>query len=184
MKQEIADILMRKIKDPRIGFVTVTDVEVADDLRNATVYVSVYGGDAEKEATLKGLRSAAAFIRSELGKRMRMRLSAGTAVPVRCNGRAGSAYHGTAARDRRKGKERTTGMSDCPSHRGGIAERCNSFLLSVHKNPDGDALGSQLALDAGARKAGQDGIVAEYRSGSRDLSFSARARNGSGRGPS
>ncbi|MBS1128396.1 MAG: 30s ribosome binding factor (modular protein), partial [Nitrospirae bacterium] len=43
MKQEIADILMRKIKDPRIGFVTVTDVEVADDLRNAKVFVSVYG---------------------------------------------------------------------------------------------------------------------------------------------
>lgn len=73
MKQEIADILARKIKDPRIGFVTVTDVAVADDLRNATVYVSVYGGDREKEASLKGLRSASAFIRSELGKRMRMR---------------------------------------------------------------------------------------------------------------
>lgn len=73
MKQEIADILMRRIKDPRIGFVTVTDVDVSDDLRNAKVFVSVYGTDAEKEATLKGLRSAAPFIRSELGKRMRMR---------------------------------------------------------------------------------------------------------------
>ena len=71
MKQEIADILMRKIKDPRIGFVTVTDVEVADDLRNAKVFVSVYG--AEKATTLKGLESASAFIRSELGKRMRMK---------------------------------------------------------------------------------------------------------------
>ncbi len=73
MKHEIADILMRKIKDPRVGFVTVTDVDVADDLRNATVYVSVFGSDSEKEASLKGLRSASAFIRSELGKRMRLR---------------------------------------------------------------------------------------------------------------
>ena len=73
MKQEIADILMRRIKDPRIGFVTVTDVDLADDLRNATIYVSVYGSDAEKQESLKGLRSAAAFIRSELGRRMRMR---------------------------------------------------------------------------------------------------------------
>jgi ribosome-binding factor A len=73
MKQEIADILMRKIKDPRIGFVTVTDVDVADDIRNATVYVSVYGSDADKQNSLKGLRSAAPFIRSELGKRMRLR---------------------------------------------------------------------------------------------------------------
>ena len=71
MKQEIADILMRKIKDPRIGFVTVTDVEVADDLRNAKVFVSVYGSD--KASTLKGLDSASPFIRSELGKRMRMK---------------------------------------------------------------------------------------------------------------
>ena len=72
MKHEIADILMRKIKDPRIGFVTVTDVEVADDLRNAKVFVSVYGGD--KEETLTGLKSATAFIRLELGRRMRMRV--------------------------------------------------------------------------------------------------------------
>ncbi|HTG02084.1 MAG TPA: 30S ribosome-binding factor RbfA [Nitrospirota bacterium] len=73
MKEEIADILMRKIKDPRIGFVTVTDVEIADDLRNAKVYVSVYGGN--KDQTLKGLESAAPFIRSELGKRMRLKFS-------------------------------------------------------------------------------------------------------------
>jgi ribosome-binding factor A len=71
MKQEIADILMRKIKDPRIGFVTVTDVELSDDLRNAKVFVSVYGGN--KEETFKGLNSASAFIRSELGRRMTMR---------------------------------------------------------------------------------------------------------------
>lgn len=71
MKQEIADILMRKIKDPRIGFVTITDVEVADDLKNAKVFVSIYGGDKEK--TLKGLESASAYIRLELGKRMRMK---------------------------------------------------------------------------------------------------------------
>ncbi len=71
MKQEIADILMRKIKDPRIGFVTVTDVSLSDDLRNAKVFVSAYG--SERGATLRGLESAAAFIRSELGKRMRMK---------------------------------------------------------------------------------------------------------------
>jgi ribosome-binding factor A len=71
MKQEIADILMRKIKDPRIGFVTVTEVDVADDLRNAKVFVSVYG--TEKAATLKGLESASPYIRSELGRRMRMK---------------------------------------------------------------------------------------------------------------
>jgi len=71
MREEIADLLMRKIKDPRIGFVTVTDVVVSDDLRNAKVFVSVLG--LERASSLKGLESAAAFIRSELGRRMRMK---------------------------------------------------------------------------------------------------------------
>lgn len=71
MAHEIADIVMRRIKDPRIGFVTVTGVAVADDLRNATVFVSVYGGD--KAETLAGFESASAFIRSELGRRMRLK---------------------------------------------------------------------------------------------------------------
>ena len=71
MKEEIADILMRKIRDPRIGFVTVTDVVISDDLRNAKVFVSVLG--SERAETLKALEHATPFIRSELGKRMRMR---------------------------------------------------------------------------------------------------------------
>ena len=71
MKEEIADILMRKIRDPRIGFVTVTEVVVSDDLRNAKVFVSVL--DAKWSETLKGLEHATPFIRAELGKRMRMK---------------------------------------------------------------------------------------------------------------
>ncbi|OGW34473.1 MAG: ribosome-binding factor A [Nitrospirae bacterium GWC2_56_14] len=74
MKQEIAEILMRKIKDPRIGFVTVTDVEVSHDLRNAKVFVSIYGDEKSKKETLKGLESAIPFIRSELAGRMRLRI--------------------------------------------------------------------------------------------------------------
>jgi len=71
MAHEIADILMRKIKDPRIGFVTVTGVDLAADLRNAKVFVSIYGGD--KTDTLAGLKSATPFIRSETARRMRMK---------------------------------------------------------------------------------------------------------------
>lgn len=71
MLHEVADILLRKIKDPRIGFVTVTAVEISDDLRNAKIFVSVLGG--RKEETLRGLESASAFIRSELGRRMRLK---------------------------------------------------------------------------------------------------------------
>lgn len=74
MKKELGDILNRKLKDPRVGFVTVTDVEVTNDLQIAKVYVSVLGDETEKEETLHGLSKASGFIRSEIGKRIRLRV--------------------------------------------------------------------------------------------------------------
>ncbi|WP_064093670.1 30S ribosome-binding factor RbfA [Rossellomorea aquimaris] len=73
MKKELSDIIGRKIKDPRIGFVTVTDVEVSGDLQQAKVYITVLGGEDQRENTLKGLAKAKGFIRSELGQRVRLR---------------------------------------------------------------------------------------------------------------
>lgn len=73
MKKELGDILNRKIKDPRVGFVTITDVEVTGDLQQATVYLTILGSEDEKEATLKGLTKAKGFIRSEIGHRIRLR---------------------------------------------------------------------------------------------------------------
>lgn len=73
MKKELGDILTLKIKDPRVGFVTVTDVEVTGDLQQATIYISVLGSDKEKQDTLLALTKAKGFIRSEIGKRIRLR---------------------------------------------------------------------------------------------------------------
>lgn len=73
MKKEIGDIITRKIKDPRIGFLTVTDVEVTGDLQQATIYISVLGDEDQKHDTLVGLAKANGFIRSEIGKRIRLR---------------------------------------------------------------------------------------------------------------
>lgn len=73
MKKELGDIIGRKIKDPRIGFVTVTDVEVTGDLQQAKVFISVLGDDAQKENTLKALAKAKGFIRTEIGQRIRLR---------------------------------------------------------------------------------------------------------------
>ena len=72
MREEIADIVMRRVKDPRLGFVTITAVEVTDDLKIAKVYVSVLQ-KTETKNTLNILNSAKGFIRSELRKRVRMR---------------------------------------------------------------------------------------------------------------
>jgi ribosome-binding factor A len=73
MKKELSDIIGRKLKDPRIGFVTVTDVRVTGDLQQATVYISVLGDEEQRQNTLKGLAKAKGFIRSEIGQRIRLR---------------------------------------------------------------------------------------------------------------
>lgn len=69
----VSGILMRGLKDPRIGFVTITGVKVTDDLHLATVYFSVVGNEEEKSATQKGLNSARGFIRKEMGSQLRLR---------------------------------------------------------------------------------------------------------------
>lgn len=73
MKKELSDIIGRKIKDPRIGFVTVTDVQVTGDLQQAKVFISVLGDEEQRQNTLKGLAKAKGFIRSEIGQRIRLR---------------------------------------------------------------------------------------------------------------
>lgn len=73
MKKELGDIISRKIKDPRIGFVTVTEVKVTGDLQQAKAFISVLGDDKQKQDTLVGLAKAKGFIRSEIGRRIRLR---------------------------------------------------------------------------------------------------------------
>jgi len=73
LRQEIADIIMRKVKDPRLGFVTVTGVDLTDDLKIAKVFVSCLK-EEERETTLDILNAARSFIRTEVGKRVRMKV--------------------------------------------------------------------------------------------------------------
>jgi ribosome-binding factor A len=72
MREEVARMIAFELKDPRLGFVTVTRVELAHDLRYARVHVGVMGSEAEREKSLTALRSAAGFIRRELGRRLRI----------------------------------------------------------------------------------------------------------------
>ncbi len=75
IKQETGKMLLNDIKDPRIGFVTVTDVEMTGDLREAKIFVSIMGGDEQVKNSLEGLNSALGFIRREIGKRIRLRFT-------------------------------------------------------------------------------------------------------------
>ena len=75
VRAEIADLLTRGVKDPRVGFVSIMDVRMSPDLRYANVYVSLLGTDKEKKSSLIGLRQAAGWIRRELGKKLELRLT-------------------------------------------------------------------------------------------------------------
>jgi len=72
LKEEISQIVLREMKDPRIGFVSITDVEVSGDLRHAKVFISVYGDDKEKEETLEGLQQAQGYVRKLVGERVKI----------------------------------------------------------------------------------------------------------------
>jgi ribosome-binding factor A len=73
IRQELGEILARDVRDPRIGFATVTDVETTPDLSHARVWVSVIGQPAERDAALEGLQHAMPFVRRELAHRLSLR---------------------------------------------------------------------------------------------------------------
>lgn len=73
LKREITALVRSEVRDPRVGMATVTAVESSADLSVARVYISVLGDEEEKEESLRGLRAAAPFIRTELGRRLHVR---------------------------------------------------------------------------------------------------------------
>lgn len=75
IKNEISKMLLTDVKDPRIQFVTVTGVELTDDMSYAKIFVSLYGPEDKHEETWKALQKALGFMRSEIAKRIRLRFA-------------------------------------------------------------------------------------------------------------
>lgn len=75
MKQELSQIILRELKDPRIGFVTITKVVATPDLREVKCYVSIMGDTIKEKDTMHGLQSSLGFIRKEIGRRIRLRFT-------------------------------------------------------------------------------------------------------------
>jgi ribosome-binding factor A len=73
IKKELSQLIQQELKDPRIGFLTITGVDVSGDLSQAKVYLSVLGSDEQKQDALKALAKANGFLRTEIGKRIRLR---------------------------------------------------------------------------------------------------------------
>lgn len=73
LKEEISDIILRELKDPRVGFITVIDTEISPDMRHAKIYVSVMGSDEQRKENIDLLNKAQWFIRQVFMKRVRMK---------------------------------------------------------------------------------------------------------------
>jgi len=71
--KEISNLLIKGLKDPRIGFVTITSVDITSDLRQAKVYYTLMGSQDDRDQTQSGLNSSSSFVRQQLGKVLRMR---------------------------------------------------------------------------------------------------------------
>ena len=75
IQRELSDLVQREVRDPRVGMITITSVDVSPDLSHANVRVSVMGSDEEKATSLEGLASAARFLRAQLSKELNLRTS-------------------------------------------------------------------------------------------------------------
>ena len=73
IKEEISRIIRERVSDPRIGFVSITSVELTPDLKHAKIFASVLGDKSDREKTFEGLRSATSFIRGQLGNNLKIR---------------------------------------------------------------------------------------------------------------
>ncbi len=145
VRQEVAAMLTKGLKDPRIGFVSVMGVRMSPDLRYANVYVSLFGTEPERKSSLIGLRNSAGWVRRELGKRLRMRYT--PEVRFFPDESLEEVYHLEDVFEEIHEEQRLAPMIAV-----GMAEvaetlrKAERFLLTTHQNPDGDAVGSLLGL--------------------------------------
>jgi len=145
IRQEIAGLLTKGLKDPRIGFVSVMDVEMSKDLHYATVNVSLYGSEKERKSSLIALQNSAGWIRREVGRQVRLRFT--PEIRFRTDDTLDTVYALEKVFDEIR-EEREEG----PMIRIGLPavieelKACESFLITSHVSPDGDSIGSMLAF--------------------------------------
>lgn len=73
IKEEVFNIIKKHVSDPRIGFISITGVDVSSDLKNAKIYISILGTEEQKQDSMAGLESATSFIRNQLAPMLKLR---------------------------------------------------------------------------------------------------------------
>src|SRR5690606_41278791 len=90
IRRELAELIRLEVKDPRVGFITLTDVEITPDYAHAKVFFTNMTGEGDVPEILRGLRRASGFLRRELGRRIRLPTIPGPHLPYARSGGAGS----------------------------------------------------------------------------------------------
>jgi ribosome-binding factor A len=73
LREAVAELILKRVQDPRVGFVSVTGVQISPELDTARVFVTVLGDESSRKSAMEGLKSAAPFLQAELNKRVRLR---------------------------------------------------------------------------------------------------------------
>ncbi|NLN93574.1 MAG: 30S ribosome-binding factor RbfA [Candidatus Hydrogenedens sp.] len=158
IQEEVARLISQGIKDPRIGFVSVMGVRMSRDLRYANVYVSLMGTEAERKSSLIGLQSSAGWVRREVGKHLHMRVL--PEIRFFPDNSLDEVYHLEGIFEAIHAEKQQQPMLHL-KHFEVITElrAAHSFYLAIHQNPDGDAVGSMLALRLLLQQLGKTEIV-------------------------
>jgi phosphoesterase RecJ-like protein len=147
IQEEISALLLKGLKDPRIGFVTITAVDISPDLSRAWVYFCTPGTEEERERSRLGLQSAAGFIRKALGKRLHIKQIPAFEFRYDTSLDRGDKIERILSEVREK-----EGWDDPTRVRGSAEEVARALnesrncLVTSHTNPDGDAIASVLAM--------------------------------------
>jgi phosphoesterase RecJ-like protein len=158
LQQEISSLVTKGIKDPRIGMVTITGVEVSPDLQQAMVFFATSGGSDERERSRQGLQSAAGFIRKTLGRRLRLKVVPEFHFKYDESFDRGDRIERLLARLQNE----KTAENEVRGSAEDIAEMLKAdrrYLLVTHNNPDGDAIASLLGLRLMLEKLGADVVA-------------------------
>ncbi len=159
IRQVLADAVAAPLKDPRVGFVTVTDIRTTSDLTSARVYFSVLGGQAERESTLAGLRHAHGHLQSRIAKELQLKRT--PALDFVYDDTTDRALRVDRLIDEGSTGEVAPEVASAATLRRVVEEihGTERFVLVTHEHPDGDALGSLVALQAVLRALGKDSIM-------------------------
>lgn len=161
MREALGELIQRHVKDPRIGFVTITAVRVTPDLAKAHVYYTALGDDKELRATKAGLESAAPFLRTEAGRRVRLKTLPElefhmdeTPVQGQRVDTILEEIHRQDASDPMRLPPLPPEVDMAVRRAAEVLEGASSVGIACHIGPDGDALGSMLAAAIALRERG------------------------------